>query len=317
MFLFLVRFTKFLRRFCPWLIAHMLVFGISCAFAAAEVNGYEGAREYYYPLLAGIIASLPFALCSYFMFGRQSIRYSDRNLGDFDKYMIYSLFGGSPSWLFGSLAAKKLREAVIDMHVFDYNTALDKYKELEDENLSDKQRSVLCFYTARCYQLMGYPSNGVIFYKQAIELGLDTNDTYLLTARCLTQNGRFDEAVEYYTILLERDCYFDFIYTDIGIAYLKKGDGEKALENFERSVDEGKNYSFALGGCSLACLQLKNLEKSNEYYKKALTCNMDDVSGFKTFYCNIAEAVGLLDEIDPEIRNGSDKDAGEIRINKF
>ncbi|MCH5348782.1 MAG: tetratricopeptide repeat protein, partial [Oscillospiraceae bacterium] len=162
--------------------------------------------------------------------------------------------------------------------------------------------SVIYFYTGRCYQLMGYPSNGARYFRQALDNGLKLNDTYLLTARCLTQNGSFDEALEYYNILAERDAYFDFIYTDMGIAYLKKGDGEKAFECFTRAVDEGRNYAFALGGCSLACLQMKNLDDSRKYYKRALMCNMDDINGFKIFYCNIAESVGLLDEIDPNMK---------------
>ena len=298
MFEILDKLVRFLKRFLLWLIPHFLLFcGIGIYFAV-EMYGAEGAKNYYIPLLIAFAAALAFSGYAYFCFGRENKKYTAYKLGEFDKSFVYGYFSGKYT--------KILREAVIDLHLSDFNTALEKFDELSKKDLSDGQTAVLSFYTGRCYQLMGYPANGVKYYENALELGLKLNDTYLLAARCLVQNGRFNEALEYYNILLERNSYYDFILTDMGIAYLKMGDSEKALELFEKSVDEGKNYSFALGGCSLAYLQMKNLEKSSEYYSEALRCNMEDVNGFKIFYCNIAESVGLLDEIDPNIRLHSD-----------
>lgn len=284
----------FLKKFLPLLSCHIIVCAAVGALMVTAAYGADSVKDYYVPLLISAAIAVLLSVLAYSSFFSNSGKYDSSRLGDFDKTFVYGRFGGRDS--------AKLREAVIDMHLFDLNTALEKFKELEEKNLTESQRSVLCFYMGRCYQLMGYPSNGAKYFEQALEYGLELNDTYLLAARCLVQNGRYDKAVEYYNILLDRSCYFDFIYTDIGIAYLKKGDGEKALEYFNKSLDEGKNYSFALGGCSLAYLLMKDLEKSREYYKKALTCNMDDVNGFKIFYCNIAESVDLLDEIDPNMK---------------
>lgn len=289
--------------FLPWLAAHIVIGVVLCAYVVADEYGSDTVSVYYKPLVIAALVAAAAALVSYVFVGRRD-PYKNAELSEFDRMMIFGRFGKGKY----SRGVKRLSDAVIELHLYNFNSALDMLKELAEDEQDSGRLAVLNFYTGRCYQLMGYPANGVIYYKKAIENGLDTNDTYLLAARCLTQNGRFDEAVEYYSVLLERDCYFDFIYTDMGIAYLKKGDGEKALENFEKSLDEGKNYAFALGGCSLACLLLKDLEKSNEYYKKALTCNMEDLNGFKTFYCNIAEAAGMLDEIDQNIRSGGDKE---------
>ncbi len=288
------RFSAFMGRFMPWLVTHMLAGLFFGAFYAAELYGADGAKCYYIPPLIGAAAAALPAFWAYFVFGRSKSEYDAARLGSFDKGLVYGHFSGKEATL--------LREAVIDMHLADLSCALDKLKELEERELSDDKRSVLSFYMGRCYQLMGYPSNGAKYFQDALDLGLRLNDVYLLTARCLTQNGRFDDAIGYYNVLLEKDCGFDFIRTDMGITYLKKGDGEKALEEFDRSIEEGKNYAFALGGCSLAYLQMKDIEKSREYYRKALNCNMDDVDGFKIFYCNIAEAAGLLDEIDPQMK---------------
>ncbi len=288
------RFAAFWGRFAPWLVIHILAGILIGAFCSIELFGAETAKDYYFPPLIGAAVGLALSVSAYYAFGRGGSEYDNARLGSFDRSLVYGFFSGRQAVL--------LREAVIDLHLNELNDSLDKLKELEEKELSDDCRSVVDFYMGRCYQLMGYPSNGSKYFNEAIELGLKLNDVYLLAARCLTQNGRFDEAIDYYNLLLERDCYFDFIHTDMGITYLKKGDGEKALEEFNISIDEGKNYSFALGGCSLAYLQLKDLEKSREYYQKALNCNMEDILGFKIFYCNIAESVGLLDDIDPQMK---------------
>lgn len=296
MFEFRNKFIGFLKRFSLWLGPHILAGLCVGAFFAVELNGAEGADKYYTPLLIASAIAAVCAFVAYFSFGCRDERYNSENLSSFDKLMIKR---------YGSKYSRMLSRAVIDMHLFDFNSALDSFEELAEKALSDNQRAVLSFYTGRCYQLMGYPANGVKYFQKALELGLDINDTYLLAARCLVQNGRYDDAVDYYNILVERECRFDFIYTDIGIAYLKKGDSEKALEAFNKSIDEGRNYAFALGGCALAYLLMKDVEKSREYYKNAFRCNMDDVIGFKIFYCNIAESVGLLDEIDENMKKHS------------
>lgn len=299
--------------FWLWFGLHAAFGVLAGAYYASEKYGLAQPELYYIPPFCGAVIAGAAAALSYFILGFNSPERNIR-LGDFDRMMIYSRFGGGRN-------AKMLKEAVIDMHLCDYNDALDVLKEIEEdeedtEENNDTRLSVVYFYIGRCYQLMGYPSNGAKYLLEAVDKGLKLNDTYLLAARCLTQNGSFDRALECYNTLLERNCCYEFVYTDMGIAYLKKGDGEKALEYFTRSLNEGKNYSFALGGCSLAYLQMKNLEESTKYYQKALMCNMDDVNGFKVFYCNIAEAVGLWDEIDPKMklrsRRGFDIEDEEI-----
>lgn len=275
----------------------MVICVAAVAIFMTAAYGAEEVGEYYKPLLYAAVFSLFPAMLAYYFFFSNDMRYDSSKLGEFDRNMLRQ---------FGMRYERKLREAVMDMHIFDFNTALEKYDELSEKELADNQRAVLSFYMGRCYQLMGYPANGAKHFDKAIELGLKLNDTYLLAARCLVQNGRFDDAIEYYNILIERESYFEFIYTDVALAYLKKGDGEKALEYFRKSVDEGMNYSFALGGCSLAYLQLRDLEKSKEYYKEAVRCNMEDINGFKMYYCNIAESVGLIDEIDEQMKVNND-----------
>jgi len=312
--------ADFIKRFLPWLALHTVIFCGLAIYYAVINYGAEGAAVYYIPLLKGFSAALIAAIFAYITFGREDKKYSVSELNEFDVKLINGYFAMKP--VNGAVNRTRdipinnrrvnirlsnlLIEAVIDMHHFDFNTSLDKMEEIEENQLTNNQKAVLSFYMGRCYQMMGYPANAVRHFENCLELGMKLNDVYLLAARCLAQNGRFDDAIEYYNVLIERKSYFEFIYTDIGLAYLKKGDGEKALEYFKKSVDEGMNYSFALGGCSLACLQMKDLEKSNEYFKEAVRCSMEDVNGFKVYYCNIAESVGLLNEIDETMKINTD-----------
>ncbi len=314
--------ADFIKRFLPWLALHTVIFCGLAVYYAVTNYGAEGAVNYYLPLLKGFSAALIAAIFAYITFGREDKgnKYSLSALGEFDVKLICGYFAMKPVKgavnrtrdipLSKQLANINLNnlliEAVVDMHNFDFNTSLDKMEEIEEKPLTDNQKAVLSFYMGRCYQMMGYPANAVKHFESCLELGMKLNDVYLLAARCLTQNGRFDDAIEYYNVLIERESYFEFIYTDIGLAYLKKGEGEKAYEYFRKSVDEGMNHSFALGGCSLACLQMKDIEKSMEYFKEAVRCSMEDVNGFKVYYCNIAESVGLINEIDETMKINTD-----------
>lgn len=226
-----------------------------------------------------------------------------RPKNDFDKYVIGRNFGGVSR---KSLLFEKGFSA-LEGNLF--NEALNYFKRSEELCRKEEEKAVISYYQGRCYQLMGYPSNAAKYYRQAVELGADNDDAYVRAGRCFTYTGCFTEAEECYIQLLEKDTYLDYILTDLGLAYLKSGEPKKALSAFMRSVDEGKNYSFALGGCALACLQMKDIERSREYYSKALINNMSDIQGFKTYYCAIAESVGCLDRIDPNM-----KSAGELSL---
>lgn len=312
--------AEFIKRFLPWLALHTVIFCGLAIYYAVTNYGAECAAIYYLPLLKGFSAALIAAIFAYITFGREDKKYSADAINEFDLKLICGHFAVKPvksvvnstrdistsNRRTNVKLSKLLIEAVIDMHAFDFNTSLDKMEEIEENSLTDNQKAVLSFYMGRCYQMMGYPANAVKHFETCLDLGMRLNDVYLLAARCLAQNGRFDDAIEYYNVLIERESYFEFIYTDIGLAYLKKGDGEKAFEYFRKSVDNGMNHSFALGGCSLACLQMKDIEKSMEYFKEAVRCSMEDVNGFKVYYCNIAESVGLLNEIDETMKINTD-----------
>ena len=216
-----------------------------------------------------------------------------------------------------SKTSRLFKVAVAELREGMFNEALEDFKEVEDLDISERERAVLCFYIGTCYRDMGYPTNAANYFVKSIDNNIDIDYVYILAARCCVANGSFSKAMELYNDLLGRNSYFDYIYTDMGMCCLKSEDADKALEYFTRSIGEQKNYAFALGGCSLAYLMKKDVEKSKEFFARALINNIGDLDGFRKYYCSIAEAAGCLDLIDEYMRTAAEKNddnADEVNI---
>ncbi|MGN1304413.1 MAG: tetratricopeptide repeat protein [Oscillospiraceae bacterium] len=184
---------------------------------------------------------------------------------------------------------------------------IDLFKEAMEYDCTDREKAVASFYIGNSYRLMGYHTNAAKYFRDSIDLGLDDERqmVYFLLARCYVENGAYQKALDIYDSLAEKgieEGLFQYLYTDYGMCFLAKGDYEKAYEHFSISINRECNYVFALGGCSLAQLGMKNIELSRDFYAKALAANMTDVVGFKQYYCKIAESVGLYDKIDEEMK---------------
>ena len=184
------------------------------------------------------------------------------------------------------------------------------FKEsMKCENCTEREKAVASFYIGVTYQQMGYSTNASIFLRDALDLGLDdeTCAADILLARCYAENGSYQKAVDIYEKLISIDKdrgnrNFDYLFTDYGMCRLSMQDYDGAFKLFYRSVCDARNFSFALGGCSLAALGMKNIDLSREYYARALAANLRDVIGFKQYYCKIAESVGIIDKIDKEMK---------------
>ena len=83
--------------------------------------------------------------------------------------------------------------------------------------------------------------------------------------------------------------YSSYAYINIGMAYIKKGDGEKALEAFKKSIDSKYDYANALGGIAIAYLLLGDLDTSFEYYEMAIVNRISDINDYKSYYDEIKQ----------------------------
>lgn len=215
-----------------------------------------------------------------------------------DWYIARKLFRGF------SKKARLFSEGMECVRCGELADSIEFFKDMLELKLTDKEEAAVSFYLANSYRLMGYDTNAINYFRNAIDLGIDdrTRTIEVLLARCYVETRSYDKAIEIYDKLEQAEICFEFIYTDYGMCYLSKGDYETALEWFQKSVINHRNAVFALGGCSLAHLGMKELEESDRMYRAALAANLSDVEGFKQYYCKIAESVGLYDEINDDMK---------------
>jgi tetratricopeptide (TPR) repeat protein len=210
---------------------------------------------------------------------------------DFESRLIGNAFKGAGG------NAKTFRRALTQLRSGDLAGALDLFNELKNAKLTGRERSVLCFYLGRCYEVMGYPTNAAKFYREALENGIGIDEVYLIAARAYTSNGSFTEAEELYGSLLTRGTKLENIYTDLGMVYIKANNPDKALETFSKALKLHHNYSFALGGCALAYLLKSDTVNARFFFSQAIINNIDDSEGFSEYYYSVAESKGLGEEI--------------------
>lgn len=215
-----------------------------------------------------------------------------------DWYIARKLFRGF------SKKARLFSEGMECVRCGELADSIEFFKDMLELKLTDKEKAAVSFYLANSYRLMGYDTNAINYFRNAIDLGIDdrTRTIEVLLARCYVETRSYDKAIEIYDKLEQAEICFEFIYTDYGMCYLSKGDYATALEWFQKSVINHRNAVFALGGCSLAHLGMKELEESDRMYRAALAANLSDVEGFKQYYCKIAESVGLYDEINDDMK---------------
>lgn len=215
-----------------------------------------------------------------------------------DWYIARKLFKGL------SKKARLFSEGMECVRCGEIADSVEFFKDMLELNLTDREKAVVCFYLGNSYRLMGYDTNAINFFLEAIELGIEdrTRTIEILLARCYVETGAYDKAVEVYDALEASDICFEFIYTDYGMLYLAKGEYQTALDWFHKSLLKRRNSVFAIGGCSLAYLGLKDLENSEDMYRRALEANLSDIDGFKQYYCKIAESVGLYDKISDDMK---------------
>lgn len=273
---FLLRLKKILTTFAPYaagaLTAFLLVTFVRYEYAGRDFSDITKLSL----ILTGAALLLLFCYISFGEIYGGDIANGLLNNGQFS--------GFKP-------ASRYFHKGLAAMEDHDLGMAISYFKQSEENPMTDDEHAVLSNILGVCYKVSGYPTNAALYFSKAIDLGLDTAEIYLDAARCYTAAGSYDEALECYDHLSSLEPVPECVYNDIGMLWLKRGDGEKSLEYFTLSAEKHMNYSFALGGCSLACLLMKDFEKSRNYYSLAVLSGVPDISGFKEYYAEIANSV--------------------------
>jgi len=189
--------------------------------------------------------------------------------------------------------------------------ALNGFKTIEEnfsESLSMSESALLCFYIARCYDVMGFLPNAVRYYGLSEEKGFDKDLMKVLFARALGKMNDISEALERYNDILEKDnVYSPYIRTDIGNMYLNVNDAESALKWFNEAIEKHENYASALAGAAVAHTMLHEFDKGEEMCRLALVHNVDSPDDFMSYFKRIQAAV-LMESHTAEAKRSFEKE---------
>ena len=163
----------------------------------------------------------------------------------------------------------------------------------QDFPMEPSEKGVCEFYIGRCYQLLHCPSNAVGFYQKALENGFSEVEALIFLARSYCDNGDFEESLAVYQSLLEKDIpqTMQFVCTDMGFLYLKQYQPETAVKWFQDAMKRNESYPFALGGMSIALLQLGKFRKARTMATLAVTNRMPDAAFFRQYFSEVEQTV--------------------------
>ncbi|MDD6345255.1 MAG: hypothetical protein PUA51_03410 [Oscillospiraceae bacterium] len=283
---FKAKFMGFIKNISEGIIygnfVATVIFQIFCVFLALIGEpDFFNITAFYLVLDAFVIISTVFVL------------YKSGSIHKIDADIIGNNFIG-----FGK-KSRNFRKAVEDFCNDDFPKAINELKDIEEKyNLSDSENGVLCFYVARCYDIMSYYPNALNYYEKAEKSGFSDESIILFKANCIGASGDTEQALSIYNDILNSDNrYSIYVRTYIGKMYLENRQPEKALKWYLEAVEKRENYAMALGGCSLAYLMLGNKEESQKYYQYAIINNMSDLEGFKAYYKEISESLKGSDSV--------------------
>ena len=174
------------------------------------------------------------------------------------------------------------------------NYALNGFKNMEEEfeeNMDTGEKSVLNFYIARCYDLMGFYPNAAKYYESSKNFGFRNKVIDFLSARCAGSMGDIENALSLYNDVMYDSStpVYQYVRTDIGKMYIKQDDAENALKWYQEAMDRHENYADAVAGAAIANLMLHNFDEAEKLYRKALLNRIN--IGFIQYYKEIKNAV--------------------------
>ena len=173
--------------------------------------------------------------------------------------------------------------------------ALEYFRELCSKNLTDREQGVLAFYTAICYNRLGFSTNAAHQAVIAADKGIQTAESLLMAARSFNMSASYSSAAEVYERLLpiaEERGIFPFLYNEMGKMYLSANDPVHSREAFEKAAQYGLDPVTAHGGLALVSLLEGKEDEACERYRLALIARINDTEGYKDYCAQICAANG-------------------------
>lgn len=279
---FLSRLWDVFKKSAP--AAHLTVLMMSVLLVAAgsSENNIEFVTVGVVIVCLSAAVQIP-ALLSMFVPGSKSDFVSD-----YDREIIGKAFssGGKKRLFF---------EGFELFHSDSNDEALECFRELCDKDLSDREKGVLAFYTAICYNRLGYSTNAAHQAMIAADNGVQVPEALLMAARSFNMSASYSSAAEVYERLLpiaEERGMFPFLYNEMGKMYLSANDPVHSRQAFDKAVEMGYDPVTAQGGLALADLLEGKEDDACERYRLALISRINDTEGYREYCADICEANG-------------------------
>ncbi|MBP0958255.1 MAG: hypothetical protein J5997_12935 [Oscillospiraceae bacterium] len=279
---FLSRFWDVFKKSAPK--AHLLVLLLAVLLIAAGT--FEDAAEF---VITGVViiclsaaVQIPEVLSMFIPGSRSDF------VSDYDREVIGKAFASGEK--------KRLFFEGFELFRNDENEdALEYFRELCSKNLTDREQGVLAFYTAICYNRLGFSTNAAHQAVTAADKGVSTAEALLMAARSFNMSASYSSAAAIYERLLpiaEERGIFPFLYNEMGKMYLSANDPVHSREAFDKAVEYGLDPVTAHGGLALVSLLEGKEDEACERYRLALIARINDTEGYKDYCAQICAANG-------------------------
>jgi type IV pilus assembly protein PilF len=117
---------------------------------------------------------------------------------------------------------------------------------LEAEKLNPKDPSIH-FALGMTYNAKGRYTEGLEQYQKVLELDPKFTEAHNAMGATYLELGKWDEAIREFEITLQDLLYLTpfYVLNNIGWAYYKKGDPQKAIENFKKAIAMKPDFGLA------------------------------------------------------------------------
>ena len=202
---------------------------------------------------------------------------------------LHYLFTGSVMMLWDKASLKMICSGLKD------NLETMKYKFLGNfyENFNKKEMAIKTYHEAAqntCHSEHFYHMCGDLLLKEneyeaalgAYRAALDVaprNRDLLVKAATVAQtyfDDRTDEAIDYYTRLLEIEKENPKIYYELGHLYIQKNDKLNSISAFKLALDYDEENPFYHNSLAFALVQIEHYDEAIEHYKKAISLNPEN-----------------------------------------